>query len=61
MKKFIHKGEEFETPEFETQVILGSGKEMEQIDALMREDEDTKSGKRKIKPIDKRCKPIKVD
>jgi hypothetical protein len=59
-ERFIYKGQEFEADTFETEVVMGSGKEMEQIDALLKEEADTKSGKRKIKPVDKRRKPIKI-
>lgn len=58
-KRIIYKGEPLEIVEFETAVDVTAPKEkqLEQIERLIQEDEDTKSGKRPIKPIDKRRKP----
>jgi len=55
-----YKEQEFEVTTFEAEVTLGSGKELQQIDTLLKEEADTNSGKRKVKPIDKRRKPIEL-
>lgn len=62
MKREIikYRGADCEVTSFETEVVLGSGKELEQIEALLKEEQDTLSGKRKIKPVDKRRKPIQI-
>lgn len=54
MKKELitYKGQTFEVLTFETEVILGSGKELQQIETLLKEERDTKAGRRLIKPVE---------
>ena len=52
-EKIIYKGQEIVVDTFDTTVNPNAPvkKQLKQVAALMQEDEDTKSGKRPIKPL----------
>lgn len=58
-EKIIYKGQKIVIDTFDTTVNPNASKEkqLKQIEALLQEEEDTNSGKRPIKPVDKRRKP----
>lgn len=62
-ERMIHNGKEFEVVTFDTVVHATAPikTQLRQIELMLQEEEDTKSGKRKIKPVDRRRKPIIIE
>lgn len=58
-EKILYQGQEIEIETFDTTINPNApvAEQLQQAAALMQEDEDTKAGKRPIKPVDKRRKP----